>query len=217
MQSNNKEQLMTFPSLSELAPHGTTFMALTIAAVLLTPGPTNTLLFLAGTRDGVRRSLRLIGAEWAGYIFAIGIWCAFLALAAAVAPGAPAVARACAAVYIAYSAWKLWRTAPDAGALGGTGIGPRALFLVTLLNPKAFFFATVVFPPLAAGTAALLQAYLIFSSLLLPIAALWIAMGAAMLARPGATPRQPMVHRIASVVLFGFSGSICWSLLASAR
>lgn len=205
---------MAFPSLSELAPHGTTFVALTIAAVLLTPGPTNTLLFLAGSRDGIRRSLPLIAAEWVGYLISIGVWCVFLALAAAVAPWAPPVARACAAVYIAWSAIKLWRTAPQAGAAGSMGIGPRDLFTVTLLNPKAFFFATVVFPPLAAGPAALLEAYLIFSALLLPIAALWISMGAAVLAYPSATPRQPMVHRIASVVLMGFSGSICYTLLA---
>ncbi|TYQ19065.1 UNVERIFIED_ORG: threonine/homoserine/homoserine lactone efflux protein [Zoogloea ramigera] len=205
---------MAFPSLSELAPHGTTFVALTIAAVLLTPGPTNTLLFLAGSRDGIRRSLPLIAAEWVGYLISIGVWCVFLALAAAVAPWAPPVARACAAVYIAWSAIKLWRTAPQAGAAGSKGIGPRDLFTVTLLNPKAFFFATVVFPPLAAGPAALLEAYLIFSALLLPIAALWISMGAAVLAYPSATPRQPMVHRIASVVLMGFSGSICYTLLA---
>ena len=205
---------MAFPSLSELAPHGTTFVALTIAAVLLTPGPTNTLLFLAGSRDGIRRSLPLIAAEWVGYLISIGVWCVFLALAAAVAPWAPPVARACAAVYIAYSAIKLWRTAPQAGAAGSMGIGPRDLFTVTLLNPKAFFFATVVFPPLAAGPAALLEAYMIFSALLLPIAALWISMGAAVLAYPSATPRQPMVHRIASVVLMGFSGSICYTLLA---
>ena len=205
---------MAFPSLSELAPHGTTFVALTMAAVLLTPGPTNTLLFLAGSRDGIRRSLPLIAAEWVGYLISIGVWCVFLALAAAVAPWAPPVARACAAVYIAYSAIKLWRTAPQAGAAGSMGIGPRELFTVTLLNPKAFFFATVVFPPLAAGPAALLEAYMIFSALLLPIAALWISMGAAVLAYPSATPRQPMVHRIASVVLMGFSGSICYTLLA---
>jgi threonine/homoserine/homoserine lactone efflux protein len=205
---------MHFPSLSELAPHGPALMALTIGAVLLTPGPTNTLLFLAGSRDGFRRSLRLIGAEWIGYLIAIGVWCAFLALAAAVAPGAPTVARACAAIYIAWSALKLWRTAPQAGQAGSTGIGPRKLFTVTLLNPKAFFFATVVFPPLAAGPGAMLHAYMIFSSLLIPIAALWISMGAAVLAYPSATPRQPLVHRIASVVLFAFSGSIFVSVLA---
>jgi threonine/homoserine/homoserine lactone efflux protein len=208
---------MSFPSISELAPHGAALMALTIGAVLLTPGPTNTLLFLAGSRDGLRRSLRLIGAEWVGYLIAIGIWCSFLALAAAMAPGAPTVARACAAMYIAYSALKLWRTAPTAGQEGGVGIGPRKLFLVTLLNPKAFFFATVVFPPLAAGAGAILKAYAIFSGLLIPIAALWISMGAAVLAYPGATPRQPLVHRVASVVLFAFSGSIFVSLIAATR
>jgi hypothetical protein len=40
-------------------------------------------------------------------------------------------------------------------------------------------------------------------------------MGAAVLAYPGATPRQPLVHRVASVVLFAFSGSIFVSLLAA--
>jgi threonine/homoserine/homoserine lactone efflux protein len=208
---------MNFPSLAELAPHGTTLMALTIAAVLLTPGPTNTLLFLAGSRDGFRRSLRLIAAEWTGYLIAISVWCAFLALAAAIAPWAPTVARACAATYIAYSAIKLWRTAPDAGKAGSAAIGPRALFVVTLLNPKAFFFATVVFPPLTDGAAALSQAYLLFTSLLLPIAALWIAMGSAVLAYPSKTPRQPLVHRIAAFVLLAFSGSMFVSLLAAAR
>lgn len=188
-------------------------MALTIAAVLLTPGPTNTLLFLAGSRDGIRRSLPLIAAEWGGYMISIGVWVAFLALAAAIAPAAPSVARVCAALYIAYSALKLWRTAPQAGQQGARAIGPRALFTVTLLNPKAFFFATVVFPPLASGAASMLQAYLIFSSLLVPIAALWISMGSAVLAYPGKTPRQPMVHRVASVVLLVFSCSMLLSLL----
>ena len=111
----------------------------------------------------------------------------------------------------------MWRTAPQAGAAGSAAIGPRELFFVTLLNPKAFFFATVVFPPLADGAAALSQAYLLFSSLLLPIAALWIAMGSAVLAYPSATPRQPLVHRIAAGVLLAFSGSMFVSLLASAR
>lgn len=208
---------MAFPSLAELAPHGTTFMALTIAAVLLTPGPTNTLLFLAGSRHGVRRSLPLIGAEWAGYMTSLTIWCGFLAIAAQIAPAAPMVARAGAALYIAYAALKLWRTAPQAGAPGAPSIGPRALFMVTLLNPKAFFFATVVFPPLTAGTGAMVQAYALFTSLLVPIAVLWVGFGAAVLARPGATPRQPLVHRIASVVLFMFSGSIAFSLVAATR
>jgi threonine/homoserine/homoserine lactone efflux protein len=208
---------MIFPSLSQLEPHGATFMTLTIGAVLLTPGPTNTLLFLAGSRDGMRSAWRLIAAEWTGYLIAIGVWCAFLALAAAIAPGAPTVARGCAALYIAYSALKLWRTAPGAGAEGAAVIGPRALFFVTLLNPKAFFFATVVFPPLSEGAAALGQAYLLFSSLLLPIAALWMAMGSAVLAYPGKSPRQPLVHRVASCVLFAFSASIFVSLLATLK
>ena len=83
----------------------------------------------------------------------------------------------------------------------GTGKSDLALDLAELLHRRG-------------GAAEIVKAYAIFSALLLPIAALWISMGAAVLAYPSATPRQPMVHRIASVVLFGFAGSICYSLLA---
>lgn len=200
-------------SAALLVPPGATVAALTIGVVLLTPGPTNTLLFLAGARQGVRRSLALIGAEWLAYCLAIGTWCAFLLMAAKVAPWAPNVARAAAATYVAYMAVKLWREASAAGTGTAPTIGPGRLFTVTLLNPKAFFFAAVVFSPVATGPAPLGGMYLLFTSLVMPIAALWIGMGALLSARSSTTPHQPLIHRIASVVLLGFSGSLAASLL----
>jgi threonine/homoserine/homoserine lactone efflux protein len=41
-------------------------LAVGIIVVLITPGPTNTLLGAAGLRHGVQRSLPLIAAELAG-------------------------------------------------------------------------------------------------------------------------------------------------------
>ena len=45
-----------------------------VITILLTPGPTNTLLASSGVQVGVRKSLRLIPAESIGSIIAISAW-----------------------------------------------------------------------------------------------------------------------------------------------
>ena len=45
-----------------------------VITILLTPGPTNTLLASSGIQSGIRNSLRLIPAEALGYLIAISIW-----------------------------------------------------------------------------------------------------------------------------------------------
>ncbi|EMR4172488.1 LysE family translocator, partial [Pseudomonas aeruginosa] len=53
------------------------------AAILLTPGPTNTLLAAAGLAQGFRRAAPLVGFELAGYLVGITAWGLFLASAQA--------------------------------------------------------------------------------------------------------------------------------------
>jgi len=60
----------------------TALLAVGIIVVLITPGPTNTLLASAGLRQGLQRSLPLIAAELAGYLASISVWGRFLAQAA---------------------------------------------------------------------------------------------------------------------------------------
>ena len=79
-------------------------LAVGIIVVLITPGPTNTLLAAAGLRQGVRRSLPLIAAELAGYLLSISVWGHFLARAAHALPWLPSLLRVAAGVYIAYLA-----------------------------------------------------------------------------------------------------------------
>src|SRR5215475_13547129 len=94
-----------------LATSDTALLALGITIVLLTPGPTNTLLAAAGLRQGARRSLPLIGAELAGYFVSISVWGRFIVHAAHTLPWLPAVLRIASGLYIAYLAVDMWRAA----------------------------------------------------------------------------------------------------------
>ena len=45
-----------------------------VATILLTPGPTNTLLASSGIQVGFKKTFRLIPAEAFGYLIAISLW-----------------------------------------------------------------------------------------------------------------------------------------------
>ncbi|HEY4295667.1 MAG TPA: LysE family transporter [Paraburkholderia sp.] len=188
-------------------------LAVGVVVVLLTPGPTNTLLAAAGLRYGVRRSLPLIAAELAGYLVSISVWGRFLAQAAHALPWLPSLLRVAAGLYIAYLAVDMWRAAvalPDSTQRTN---GMRTLFVATLLNPKAVLFAGTIFPALAfTQMPAYVFAMLTFACLAVPIALAWIAFGAAL--GSGRLWLDPVkMQRGASIVLGVFSLSLAWAAL----
>jgi threonine/homoserine/homoserine lactone efflux protein len=188
-------------------------LAVGIIVVLITPGPTNTLLAAAGLRQGVQRSLPLIAAELAGYLVSISAWGRFLAHAAHALPWLPSLLRVAAGLYIAYLAVDMWRAAvalPDSSQRTG---GMRALFVATLLNPKGLLFAGTIFPAVAfTQMPAYVAAMLTFACLAVPVALAWIAFGAAL--GSGKLWLDPVkMQRGASIVLGVFSLSLAWAAL----
>ena len=155
-------------------------LALALLALLITPGPTNSLLALSGARSGLVPSLRLIPVELAAYLAVIApllLW------------GAPLVAQlpllrpllaAVAALWVAWLALRLWRM-PTALPGEVQAVTAGNLALTTLLNPKALVIALVLMPGLDAPAAALA----IFVAVMPPVSLLWITLGAGVLSRSG--------------------------------
>jgi threonine/homoserine/homoserine lactone efflux protein len=171
------------------------------------------MLAAAGLQQGVRRALRLAAAEVAGYVLAISVWGGFLAHAVHTVAWLPALVRMASCIYIAYLALRMWRTTLAIEASPSMAVGPRTLFVATLLNPKAILFAGTIFPSTAfVHIADYLIAMGIFLSLVLPIGLAWIAFGAALGRGRLAWISAEGMQRCASVVLAAFSLTLAWSL-----
>lgn len=174
-------------------------LTLALLALLLTPGPTNTLMLLAGGEGGLRRVLRLLPVEVAAYLTII-LPLAFLAthLADHLAWVRPTVAIM-AGLWVLYLAIRLWRPEPataQAGSVTATRLG-----LTTLLNPKALIMGLVLLP--AAGTTGASLALLVLCIAL--VALLWGGAGALLRGRAQHAPALPLIRRVAAVWLAGLS------------
>ncbi len=188
-------------------------MALGSAVILLTPGPTNTLLAAAGLQHGFRRAALLPLAEFFGYLIAITFWGRFMAGVAHVLPWLGTLVRVACSLYIAWLAVAMWRASGFGSADAGT-VGVRTLFVATLLNPKAILFASTIFPASAfQDRGAYLEAMAVFAALVLPVGCLWIGFGASVGARRVRWLRPHHVLRAASVVLGSFSAWIVLSVI----
>jgi threonine/homoserine/homoserine lactone efflux protein len=179
----------------------TTFeLGLAVLALLLTPGPTNSLMLLAGAERGLPAALRLIPAELAGYLLTV-VPLTLIGVSVLEAwPALKLVVALAAAVWVAVLALRLWRVPADGGAKGS--VGARALFVTTALNPKALIFGLVLLP----SPDRLATNLCLFAALVVVVAVLWAGLGAAL---RGGGLRQPralfLLRRLASVFLAAMS------------
>lgn len=122
-----------------------TELSLAIAALLITPGPTNTLLAIAGAERGALRALRLIPAELMGYLTTVIPLTLVGAGLLAAAPGVRPVITVVAAAWVMWLALSLLRQSKVVRA-DGPVVTARRVFVTTLLNPKALIFGLVLLP-----------------------------------------------------------------------
>ncbi|MCU4391709.1 LysE family transporter [Acinetobacter courvalinii] len=185
-----------------------------VITILLTPGPTNTLLASSGIQVGLRKSLLLIPAEAIGYIIAITAWGMLIGKVSATFPLLPTFLKLLSAAYIIFLAIKLWRTANQDVVLNQPTICPKELLCATLLNPKALLFASAIFPAAAWKSQDIYMAHMAtFVALILPIALFWISVGAMLASKKVNWLSQAKLQRTACVVLVSFAIPISYSAL----
>jgi len=187
-----------------------------VATILLTPGPTNTLLASSGVQVGLRKSVKLIPAEVFGYVISISAWGMLIGKVSTTLPLLPPILKLLSACYIIFLAIKLWHTANQEVELNQPTIRTRELFCATLLNPKALLFASAIFPVVAWSDFHIYLIHMIaYLALITPIALFWIFLGSLLASKKVAWLNQTNLQKTASLVLVSFSIPISYSALLS--
>ena len=174
-------------------------------ALLLAPGPTNSLIALSAASDGLRRALRLLPAELAGYLVAV----VPLALAgeelASRWPHAGSALTFAAAIWVLVLALRIWRR--SAMATGNVQIGPWTVFCTTVLNPKALVVGLVLLPQVASHGFSL--RLVVFCAAVVTAAAVWAAGGALIRTRRGPALPPMLLQRMVA----GWLGLVSLTLM----
>jgi threonine/homoserine/homoserine lactone efflux protein len=184
-----------------------TAFILAVLALLLSPGPTNTLMGLYGTQKGIQGVIRLIPAEILGYLTTILplVW-----LGSQVPERWPAVAlvmKIAAAAWVMFLATRLWQPRTNSSTLHE--VTARQIYVTTTLNPKALIFALVLLPPLAAPEfAARLAGFVV---MVVGAALLWGGAGRIIQTGSSGGRRLRVIQRLAS----GWLGLISITMIVS--
>jgi len=186
--------------------------ALSTAVILLTPGPTNTLLAAAGLDRGAKAVLPLIACELVGYLIAISVWGCILTPLKNNYPWLAILVRAGSSVYLICIAVKIWRAATVPMSLRRQPIGPMALLIATMLNPKALLFSSLIFPAISTDNIQVyLMAMAVFSCLVIPIGIAWTRFGAAFNSGRLKFVSRVKLQRATALIIGAFSASIVWT------
>nr|WP_284739370.1 hypothetical protein [Rhizobium sp. CG5] len=179
---------------------------------MLTPGPTNTLLAIAGGARGFKASSPLIAAEIGGYLMTITPVALFAATLLSDQPLVGSALKLGSAAWVLFLAVQLWGLPADGLlAQGSAGfVTFRRVFVTTVLNPKALIIGLVFMPH---GAPQIVLPYLaLFSAIVVLVASFWLTAGATLL-RAARHSHPTLVYRCAATILLGFSTMLAGSSL----
>jgi threonine/homoserine/homoserine lactone efflux protein len=180
---------------------------LAVLTILGTPGPTNTLLATSGAVVGIKRSIPLLMGELSGYLLAIAAIRIVLGPVIHAYPLVGIVLKIAVVAYLGWIAFRLWTH--DASLTGTRTVDAAAVFVTTLLNPKALIFALSIIP---AAHPALAWFFIAFALAVPSVGFAWIAVGK-IIGTASGEHNAGLVRRVASVALVGFAGLIAASVL----
>ncbi|MDB5367659.1 MAG: Lysine exporter protein [Rhodospirillales bacterium] len=178
---------------------GTMLLWLGVAGVLLTPGPTNTLLLVGGATRGFKAALPLLVAESCAYVISISVLALVIGPIAAASPAINWTLRIAAGLYLAYLAQRLWRALPVQDGTPQT-VRLRHVFTTTLVNPKGVIFA-IGFAPHVDSLVAFLAG---FVAVCMATASGWIFLGAVLGRNAAQRSSARWVQRGGACVLVAF-------------
>lgn len=184
------------------------------ALILAMPGPTNTLLFSSSLMRGFAASVPLIATELVAYGIAISAWGMLLQGLMAQHAWIALVLKLSAALYVAWLATKIWRFQSSPAVQ--PAISRRQVFTTTLLNPKAFLFATFVMPQNVFASPTVWAAGMgAFAAALVPVSVGWCLLGCSLHSGRHHRPLIPahVMLRGAAIALCGFSLSIFYDAI----
>lgn len=185
-------------------------LSLSLLALLMTPGPTNTLILVAGSEGGWRHVLRLVPVELSAYLVVV----LSIALLAEDATGAVAAARPVvaigAAIWVLYLAIRLWRTEDAIAGIGAVTAGRVAV--TTALNPKGLIMGMVLMPMTGITPASIT----VLIACIGAVALCWAGIGVALPRIGRGAAGMGFLRRAASVWLMGLSVLLVFGGLGSA-
>lgn len=190
------------------------YVALSLLAVLLVPGPTNSLLLQVGVSRGLNaRSMRFVAAEWLAYVIQTTMWGVFIDLLIAEHSWVVTATKIFAVCFLFHISLKLWLSVKNDAPGATAGITVADLFVATLTNPKGLFFVSFVAP---AGTFLSLDNWLsfmlLFSAIVFPVGLVWIAAGAFCGRKFHAIVSGRFLNRAISVVIGLFACSMLFNI-----
>jgi threonine/homoserine/homoserine lactone efflux protein len=174
-----------------------------VALLLFAPGPTNTLLAIAGAAGALRQSLALILAALSAYLFAVAIIRTALLPVLTSTPWLGIAVKIALAVYLIWLAVRTWR-AVGSGIDAERAAGPVDVFITTLLNPKGLIFALSILP---AEHEHLAWYLLMFAVFVVIAGGAWMLLGWLLSAAAG-SERARYVPRAGAVMLVVFAGLV---------